>query len=278
MFPFERLAKVTELRTRDHILLPYMAMAPFPLAFERYMEAEIFARHGLKRPILDIGCGEGLFARMTFDGKIDTGIDPDARELKRAAELDGYGELIQCYGASIPKPDGSYATIISNSVLEHIEDLEPVLREAHRLLAPDGVLYCTVPSDKFDQFTVVNSVLTSLGLKGLSARYRKFFNSFWRHYHYYSLAGWETFIQSCGFEVREAYTYNPRETCVLNDFLAPFSVFSFVIKRLTNRWILIPSLRRLLAYPVCLWAKGFLRDRSPVPDGGLVFISAIKRG
>ncbi len=111
----------------------YMANAPFPLAFERAVEAALYAGRRLEHPILDIGCGEGLFARMVFDQKIDTGLDPNARELHRARQYGAYGELILCRGDAIPRPAGSYQTILSNSVLEHIPDLEPVFREAHRL-------------------------------------------------------------------------------------------------------------------------------------------------
>lgn len=274
----ERLATLNDVKTQSEVLLRYMSMAPLPLAFERALEAEIYAHLTLKRPVLDIGCGEGLFAKMIFEGQIDTGIDPDARELQRARELNAYHELIECKGDKIPKPDGSYETIFSNSVLEHIPDLKPVLHEAHRLLSPSGRLYFTVPSSNFDRFTVINSVLNSLGLTGLALRYRKFFNKFWQHYHYYPLEEWVAFVRDCGFEVQETYTYNPKKTCVLNDFLVPFSFVGFVIKRLTNRWTLIPSLRRVFFYPVYFWARQFLHGGSRAADGGLVFISAVKRG
>jgi SAM-dependent methyltransferase len=247
----ERFAKVKELKARGDVLLPYMSMSPLPLAFERIMEARIYAGLPFKRPVLDIGCGEGLFARIVFADVIDTGIDPDSRELKRAAELKAYAELIQCYGNSIPKPDGFYETIFSNSVLEHIPDLKPVLREAHRLLAPSGRFYFTVPSPNFDRFTTVNLLLESLGLDSLAKRYRKFFNSFWKHYHYYALEEWIALARECGFEVGDAYTY--------------------------NRWVILPGLRRILVYPFYIWAEHFLKGSSRANDGGLVFVSLVKK-
>jgi SAM-dependent methyltransferase len=254
-----------------------MSMAPLPLAFERAVEADIYSQHEFVAPILDIGCGEGLFARMAFEEKIDTGIDPDSKELKRAAELGAYRELIECKGDQIPKPDGHFQTIFSNSVLEHIPDLKPVLVEAHRLLAPAGRFFVTVPSENFDQYSVVNMILGALGLNALSRRYRSFFNRFWRHYHYHTVEGWRQLAEECEFEVSEAYTYNPRKVCVLNDFLAPFSVVGFVIKRLTNRWTIFPGLRRIIVYPICLWAEEFLRGSSRTEDGGLVFLALRKK-
>jgi SAM-dependent methyltransferase len=267
------------LRTRDDILLPYMTMAPLPLAFERTMEGNIYRTlPPLERPILDIGCGEGLFAKIVFDGKIDTGIDPDGRELQRARELGAYDELLQCYGNLIPKPDGSYRTIISNSVLEHIPDLEPVLREAHRLLAPGGRFYFTVPSENFDRYTVGNTFLSALGMRGQAERFRKFFNKFWRHYHYYTLDGWKELAARCGFAVVDGYTYNPRRTAILDDFLVPFSGGGFVLKKLTNRWTLLPGLRRVLMRPVHALAKPLLRGAERAEAGGLVFLALTKEG
>ena len=265
------------LKTRDDILLPYMSMAPLPLAFERTMEANIYRGLApMKRPILDIGCGEGLFAKLVFDGKIDVGIDPDARELSRAKEFDAYHELIQCFGDKIPKPDGHFQTIFSNSVLEHIPDLEPVLREAHRLLAPGGRFYFTVPSENFDRYTIGNTVLSGFGLAKLSDRFRKFFNNFWRHYHYYPLDGWKDLARRCGFEVIDGYTYNPKRTAMLDDFLVPFSGVGFVLKKLTNRWTILPPLRRVLMYPIYLIARPMLRGAERAERGGLVFVALTK--
>jgi SAM-dependent methyltransferase len=265
------------LKTRDDILLPYMSMAPLPLAFERTMEANIYrGLPPMQRPILDIGCGEGLFAKLVFDGKIDVGIDPDPRELSRAKEFDSYHELIQCFGDKIPKPDGSFQTIFSNSVLEHIPDLEPVLREAHRLLAPGGRFYFTVPSENFERYTVGDTVLSGLGLRNLSARFRKFFNNFWRHYHYYPLDGWKDLARRCGFEVIDGYTYNPKRTAILDDFLVPFSLVGFVLKKLTNRWTILPSVRRVLMIPFYLIAKPLLHGAERAERGGLVFVALTK--
>ena len=102
------------------------------------------------------------------------------------------------------RPDGAYKTIFSNSVLEHIPDLRPVLKEVHRLLAPDGMFFVTVPSDLFEQNTWINRFLLCVALNGLAARFRKWFNSFWRHYHCYPLEKWQVLMQEAGFEVVES--------------------------------------------------------------------------
>jgi SAM-dependent methyltransferase len=260
----------------EDILQRYLSVAPVPLAFERFLEARIYRRHAFPRPILDIGCGDGIFVKAVFREKVDTGIDPDPREVSRARELGAYDELLECGGAAISKPDGHYNTVFSNSVLEHIRDIEPVLREAHRLLARGGKFYVTVPSHRFDEFSVVNQVLCALGLTSLAARFRAFFNRFWRHYHCYTPEAWSALVQRAGFTVTEIHTYGPKRICLLNDFLAPFSIISFVIKKLTDRWVLFPGLRSILMTPIAMAGKRLLEGADVAQDGGLVFMELTK--
>src|SRR3569832_727232 len=98
--------------------------ATLPLAIERALECQILSKQEFKHPILDIGCGDGIFASRLFDEKIDVGIDPNERELEKAKTYNAYVELIKCYGNSIPKPSNYFNTIYSNSVMEHIQDIE----------------------------------------------------------------------------------------------------------------------------------------------------------
>lgn len=262
---------------RDDATLEYVGLAPAALAFERSIEARLYRSVPFERPILDLGCGEGLFARIAFAEKIDTGIDPDPRELERARELGAYQELIECTGDRIPKPDGHYGTVLSNSVLEHIPQLEPVLREVHRILAPGGYFHFTVPSPDFERFNWTSALLSAIGLAGLDARWRAFFNRFWVHYHAYDLAGWSRLARDAGFTVVRSHTYAPRCSCMLNTTLTPFALPAMLMKKLTNRWTLLPPLRRALLAPLCLAAQRVNRNaHAPAERGGLVFMSLQK--
>jgi SAM-dependent methyltransferase len=200
--------------------------------------------------MIDIGCGEGLYAKILFAEKLDTGIDPDPHELERARALGAYHELIQCHGASVPKSDGTYRTIFSNSV----PDLALVRKEAHRLLASGRRFFFTVPSPNFERFTAINLMLDALGLMALSRRFRAFFNRFWMHYHAYPLEAWVALAKEAGFEVIEACTYDPKRICLFNAALTPFALPSKVVKAMTNRWFLLPGLRRMMAGPISVLA------------------------
>ncbi|OGG02634.1 MAG: hypothetical protein A3F83_03355 [Candidatus Glassbacteria bacterium RIFCSPLOWO2_12_FULL_58_11] len=261
----------------DDFFLSYLSAVPLPLALERLTECQIYRERTFRRPILDLGCGDGILVKNLFAEKIDAGLDPDPGELERARRLGVYKELIQCRADSIPKPDTSFNTVISNSVLEHIPSLEPVFREVYRVLAPGGRFYCTVPSNYFDDYTIVNQILKAFRLRGPAGRYKKFFNSFWKHYHYYPLDQWTGIACRCGFVLSEAFNFNPRRNCLLNDFLVPFSLPSFLIKKIFNKWVLWPSLRRRMLYPLYPVLKRlYLFEELGAQRGGLIFMSLEK--
>ncbi len=266
------------MRFRNDILLHYMSRAPLALAFERYLECCILRQVPFRRPVLDLGCGDGLFAQLLFAEPIDTGIDPNPREIVRARRRGCYLELIEGVGRAVPKPSGAYQTIFSNSVLEHIPVLEPVLREVHRLLAPGGRFYLTVPSPLFEHFTVLNSLLTGLRLERLAARYRRFCSRvLWRQQHYYTRAEWQSIAEAHGFLPIDVFTYDPKSVCLLNDALYPLAGMSLLNRWVLDRWVLWPRLRLRTMRPLARLIAQFLETRLRADMGGLVFL-ALEKG
>lgn len=265
------------MKFKKDFLFNYLTEAPVALAMERSMECEILSREDFKRPILDLGCGEGLFSYILFDEKIDAGIDPNAYEIERASAYGIYNELIECGGDKIPKEPNSFNTIFSNSVLEHIKGLDAVLKEAHRILACGGKFYVTIPTDVFDHYSIAYQTLTFLRLKGLAEKYRLFFDKFWKHYNYYNEEGWRERFEKAGFKVLKVKKYNNKRTCLLDDMLVPFSMPSFVVKKIFNRWFLFKSLRRMYAPLLYLMYKRLLSvDCEDGMNCGLLFFCLTK--
>jgi len=254
-----------------------MSQAPLALAIERSLECRMYARFDFNRPILDLGCGDGLHAKMLLTEKVDVGVDVERRELTRAHQLDGYSDLIRCSASALPQTEGIYNTVFSNSVLEHIKDLETVLNEVFRILAPKGEFYLTVPSNQFDEYTLINQVLVSMRLPTVALRFRRFYNRFWKHYHHYSLEEWRAIARRAGFEIVESHAFDSRKMCLLNDLLVPIGVFSFATKKLINRWTILPHLRLLILYPLYLFLRGLLASEVCGEEGGLVFMALKKR-
>ncbi len=264
------------MKFKDNFFNHYLNHAPFTLAIERSTECEILSRQEFEKPVLDIGCGDGLFAHILFDEKVDTGIDPDSKEIARAKRYAMYGELINCYGSDIPKDMGSYRTIFSNSVLEHIPDIKPVLKEINRLLKPGGTFYATVPTDLFDKYTFGSTILNFFRLKGLARCYESIFDRFWKHYHYYDKKKWQALFETGGFKVVKTVEYCPRKICLLESVFMPASILNLVCKKLFDKWVLFPRIRMVFIYPLYMLVKHLRKGAFPVEKGGIVFFHLTK--
>lgn len=110
-------------------------------------------RHGLPEGRgLDLGCGDGRLTALVLERlgpRRLVGIDLDPAETKAAAATGIYERVHTGPAAAIAEPDASVDFVFSNSVLEHIPDLDPVLAEVARLLRPGGRFIFTVPGPDF---------------------------------------------------------------------------------------------------------------------------------
>lgn len=264
------------MKFKNDFLYNYLLKAPLPLAIERSLECEILSRQKFSGPVLDIGCGDGLFAYILFKDKVDTGIEPNGRELECAKKSNIYQELVKCLGDKIPKENESYNTIYTNSTLEHIQDIGSVLEEAFRLLAENGRFYVTVPTDLFDRYTIIYRLLSFCRLRKSADRYRKFFNRFWKHYHFLNKEGWENLFSKYGFKIVESKEYDSKTVCLLNAFLAPFSLFSLLIKKTFNKWVILERVRGIYIYPFYLFVKYLIKRCEDGKRGGIIFFSLTK--
>ena len=269
--------KQNNLSFNDAFLCRYLQMAPAALAAERTMECRILSVKDFARPVLDVGCGDGVFARVLFSDRVDTGIDPDPVEIAMARAWNIYDELLVCTGSAVPKPDGSYQTVFSNSVLEHIPELDPVLREVHRLLAPNGIFYVTIPTDRWERTVLPSRLLYWLGFETLADRYCRFYNAFWKHYRALSVNDWTSLFESAGFKVDHCQTYSSADMTTMLDILTPLATPSMISKRMLGRWIPFPRVRTLTARVLCpLLGRAIDHLDRGVP-GGLVFFALKKQ-
>ncbi|MEM6619139.1 MAG: bifunctional 2-polyprenyl-6-hydroxyphenol methylase/3-demethylubiquinol 3-O-methyltransferase UbiG [Pseudomonadota bacterium] len=102
------------------------------------------------RDVLDLGCAGGFMAEAMADrGARVTGIDPAARAIAAAQVHAAQGGRDIRYdvgvGEALPYGDASFDRVVCVDVLEHVADLDQVLREVARVLRPGGVfLYDTI--------------------------------------------------------------------------------------------------------------------------------------
>jgi SAM-dependent methyltransferase len=176
-------------------------------AFWRGIEIDVLSRAEIPNGLgLDLGCGDGiltdiLFSRMGRKPNL-VGIDPDPLETAAAAKYDFYDRIHTCFGNDIPEADSTFDYAISNSVLEHIPDLEPVIAELGRVLKPGGKFFFTVPCPSFHEN------LAGAVLPGISRRsYLTEMDRRVAHYNYLTGQDWHAMTNRHGMIVTELTGY-----------------------------------------------------------------------
>lgn len=205
--------------------LPVLSLAGWPLHLDAFTcrillelqgpslglwrAAEIAAlrEQSFERPILDVGCGDGLVTSMVLS-VVDVGLDPDEHTLERAARL-GLYEQFEC--APVEEAhleDESFATVISNSVLEHLPHVDEALAAIARVLQPDGKLVLTAPTEAFSNWLALPV-----------ERYTAWRNCSLCHLNLWSAEQWRRRLEKVGLEVEIVRPYMRHELVMLWDTL-----------------------------------------------------------
>ena len=194
----------------DDILWRHLKDLPAFRALLRAVEARFYQDLlPLEEPVLDVGCGDGHFASVAFPGPLAAGIDPAGRTLGEARERAAYSVLAQSAGEALPFADGHFATVVSNSVLEHIPDVDPVLGEIARVLqGPEvaernrgGRLIFCVPSEHFTEYLFFSRFFRRFRLVGFARAYESYFERISRHHHCDGPEVWRARLRQAGLEL-----------------------------------------------------------------------------
>jgi SAM-dependent methyltransferase len=130
---------------------------------------------------------------------------------------------------------------MSNSVLEHIPELDPVLAEVARVLQAGGTFIFCVPSENFLPFLSISNCLRRFRLASLAQAYEAFFNRISRHYHCDPPALWQARLEAAGLKLVKHWYYFSRGALTTLEWGHYFGVPSVVAKKLTGRWIIAPA-------------------------------------
>ncbi len=91
------------------------------------------------RRTLDVGCGEGRLGRALAErGHRVVGLDASPTLAALAREAGGFEEVVDGDAAALPFPDASFDLAVAFMVPQDVDDLEGLLREAARVVAPGG--------------------------------------------------------------------------------------------------------------------------------------------
>lgn len=213
---------------------------PFFRGLLRSVEARAYMTIDIEPPVLDLGCGDGHFVTTAFEKKIDVGIDPWKNPIKEAIKYNGYKSLICGSGYQLPFSDGSFRSCISNSVLEHIDGVDNVLKEISRVLKKGSLFVFCVPNHNFLKNLSISNCFDKIGLSTLADLYRNFFNQISRHKHSDSPDIWIKRINSAGFEIERYWHYFSPQALHVLEWGHYFGLPSYMSKKIFNRWIIAP--------------------------------------
>jgi SAM-dependent methyltransferase len=225
---------------KDHLWLQISSL-PYFRGLLRAVEARFYENIELPAPTLDLGCGDGHFATLAFSRPLEVGLDPWKGPLREAEKRGGYRQVIEGFGNAIPFDDAYFASAVSNSVLEHIPDLSPVLADLARVLKPDAPFIFCVPNHHFLPSLSVSNFFDRIGLKFLGNAYRGFFNRITRHHHCDDPKVWKDRLETAGFVLVDWWHYFSPQANHILEWGHYFGLPSLVSRRLLGRWILIPN-------------------------------------
>ncbi len=248
------------LHTRD---LPYFR------ALLRAVESRFYQDLEIPSPTLDLGCGDGHFAQLTFDRNLEVGLDPWTGPIHEAGKRQVYYLLTEADGAHMPYPDAHFASAISNSVLEHIPHLDAVLAETARVLKPGAPFIFCVPNQNFLPNLSVARFFDAIGLKPLARAYRNFFNTISRHVTCEDQEQWASRLEKAGFTVQSARDYFSPAALAMLEWGHYFGLPSLLIHVVTRRWNLVSAHWNFA--PLLALLQKYYNEPIPDPNGAYTF-------
>ncbi|OGO29541.1 MAG: hypothetical protein A2W33_10285 [Chloroflexi bacterium RBG_16_52_11] len=215
---------------KDFLFL-HLRDLPYFRAFLRAVESTYYQDLPLPAPVYDAGCGDGHFASLTFDHKIDVGLDPWHGPIHAAKKYGAYRFLVEADGRQTPFPSEYFASGFSNSVLEHIPHIDAVLIETARVLKRGAPFYFCVPNSRY---------LSELSLsRALGKSYTEWFRKISRVSHADEPVVWQARLERAGFElVRWWHYFSPAAMRVL-EWGHYFGLPALIARLITGRWIII---------------------------------------
>lgn len=178
------------------------------LALYRYFEASAvlsFVNYELPEGWIDAGCGEGRFASVLKAGAKTygsaVGVDSDPLRMNYPETKGAYSARIAATLDCIPLPSESAPLVVANSVLEHVPNIRPSLRELVRLLRPDGRLIVTMPTDAFEGLLAGSQALSAVGLRGAARAYERRMSRHIAHVNYMTPSAAVQLLQDHGLSV-----------------------------------------------------------------------------
>jgi SAM-dependent methyltransferase len=258
--------------------LRYFPHTPAALCIKECARLHSLRRYACPPPILDVGCGDGLFASIAFADAEVWGIDIDAKEGRWAAASRAYSQVILGDVTRAKLPERFFATCIANCSLEHVPRLDMALKTILGSLTPGGRLLMFVPNRDWARHLLSYRVLSALGASSLAETLREGIDTLFKHHHLYDEDGWRQVVADAGFEIEAVEpVLSTGSTVAFEAFLLP-SLAGLLNKTLTTRWTNFPGARRALALPVYALARSILQKSDATPTAEFLVVGRRPEG
>lgn len=211
----------------------YLKERPLFLSLIRAKEATLWQKClPFESPVVDIGIGDGFFAKTVF-GQIDIGLDLPESRIDEARKANVYKRLLEFDGKKIPLKNDFAGTVVSNCVLEHVEELPELLKDIRRILKPGGFFITTVMAKPWED--------NLAGAMLMGNTYKNWMRSKQVHVNLLTYKEWKESFTKAGFSVKESIGYITPEACKWLDVCHYLSLPSLVSCKLTGKWTTIPN-------------------------------------
>ncbi len=250
----------------------YFPHTPAALCVKECARLSVLRRYDCPGPILDVGCGDGLFASVAFADAEVWGIDIDAKEGRWAAASRAYAQVVLGDVTRARLPQAFFETCVANCSLEHVPRLDLAMKTIHDCLKPGGRVLMFVPNRDWAKQFLSYRLLAGVGATGLAETLQTAIDTLFKHHHLYDEQGWRQVLVDGGFEVEHVEPVLSTATTVAFEALLLPSLAGLLNKHLTTRWTNFPSVRRGLALPIYALAKSLLDKSDPTPTAEFLAI------
>jgi len=196
----------------------YKPYAAFFNAFHLRAYTEVDVQR--QTSVLDVGCSDGEFGLMLSDvlGPFEEmiGLELSAKSIRKASPKARacYRDMLEGNATAMPFADAAFHTVMFNaSLISILPPPSEALKEAHRVLKPDGTLIMTVCTDSYDRCFFWPNQLRRLRLHRIADTLTRSINTRMDQFHRYSPDTWQKLLVSEGYEVKDMFGFFPHPLC-----------------------------------------------------------------